>query len=53
MHSTPKVALVTGASSGFDLATVALLAAQGFLYPAPHLHLTNHAARNHTGVKAS
>src|SRR6266566_5193674 len=31
MHTTPKVALVTGASSGFGQATAALLAAQGFL----------------------
>src|SRR5229473_7515966 len=31
MNTTPKVALVTGASSGFGLATAALLAAQGFL----------------------
>jgi NAD(P)-dependent dehydrogenase (short-subunit alcohol dehydrogenase family) len=31
MHITPKVALVTGASSGFGQATAALLAAQGFL----------------------
>ncbi len=30
MHTTPKVALVTGASSGFGQATAALLAAQGF-----------------------
>jgi NAD(P)-dependent dehydrogenase (short-subunit alcohol dehydrogenase family) len=30
MNSTPKVALVTGASSGFGRATAALLAAQGF-----------------------
>jgi NAD(P)-dependent dehydrogenase (short-subunit alcohol dehydrogenase family) len=31
MNTTPKVALVTGASSGFGQATAALLAAQGFL----------------------
>ena len=31
MHTTPKVALVTGASSGFGQATAALLAVQGFL----------------------
>jgi NADP-dependent 3-hydroxy acid dehydrogenase YdfG len=31
MITTPKVALVTGASSGFGQATAALLAAQGFL----------------------
>jgi NAD(P)-dependent dehydrogenase (short-subunit alcohol dehydrogenase family) len=31
MHTTPKVALVTGASSGCGQATAALLAAQGFL----------------------
>ncbi len=31
MHTIPKVALVTGASSGFGQATAALLAAQGFL----------------------
>lgn len=30
MHTIPKVALVTGASSGFGQATAALLAAQGF-----------------------
>ena len=30
MHTTPKVALVTGASSGFGQATAALLVAQGF-----------------------
>src|SRR5258708_23182149 len=30
MHAMPKVALVTGASSGFGQATAALLAAQGF-----------------------
>jgi NADP-dependent 3-hydroxy acid dehydrogenase YdfG len=30
MHTTPKVALVTGASSGFGLATAARLSAQGF-----------------------
>jgi NAD(P)-dependent dehydrogenase (short-subunit alcohol dehydrogenase family) len=30
MHSTPKVALVTGASSGFGLATTVRLSAQGF-----------------------
>jgi len=32
MNTTPKVALVTGASSGFGQATAALLAAQGFLF---------------------
>ncbi|HET8852418.1 MAG TPA: SDR family NAD(P)-dependent oxidoreductase [Ktedonobacteraceae bacterium] len=31
MNTTPKVALVTGASSGFGQATAALLTAQGFL----------------------
>jgi NAD(P)-dependent dehydrogenase (short-subunit alcohol dehydrogenase family) len=31
MHTSPKVALVTGASSGFGQATAALLTAQGFL----------------------
>ena len=31
MHTTPKVALVTGASSGFGRATAALLTAQGLL----------------------
>src|SRR5260370_30396510 len=31
MNTTPKVALVTGASSGFGRATAALLTAQGFL----------------------
>ena len=31
MHTTPKVALVTGASSGFGQATAAQLAAQGLL----------------------
>jgi NADP-dependent 3-hydroxy acid dehydrogenase YdfG len=31
MHTTPKVALVTGASSGFGQTTAALLTAQGFL----------------------
>src|SRR5260370_35524699 len=30
MHTTPKVALVTGASSGFGQATAARLSAQGF-----------------------
>ncbi len=30
MHTTPKVALVTGASSGFGLATAARLSAQSF-----------------------
>jgi NAD(P)-dependent dehydrogenase (short-subunit alcohol dehydrogenase family) len=30
MHSTPKVALVTGASSGFGQVTAARLSAQGF-----------------------
>src|SRR6266568_2273716 len=30
MNTTPKVALVTGASSGFGQATAALLAARGF-----------------------
>ena len=31
MITTPKVALVTGTSSGFGQATAALLAARGFL----------------------
>src|SRR5260370_42251990 len=31
MHTTPKVALVTGATSGFGQATAARLSAQGFL----------------------
>jgi NADP-dependent 3-hydroxy acid dehydrogenase YdfG len=31
MNTTPKVALVTGASSGFGQATAALLTAQSFL----------------------
>jgi NADP-dependent 3-hydroxy acid dehydrogenase YdfG len=31
MNTTPKVALVTGASSGFGQATAALLTAHGFL----------------------
>jgi len=31
MNTAPKVALVTGASSGFGQATAAVLTAQGFL----------------------
>jgi len=44
MNTTPKVALVTGASSGFGQATAARLSAQGFLvFGTSRAHADNEA----------
>ncbi len=47
MHTTPKVALVTGASSGFGQATAALLAAQGFRVFGTSRAALDHAASSY------
>ncbi len=47
MNTTPKVALVTGASSGFGLATAARLSAQGFrVFGTSRATLHNEASRS-------